>query len=484
MQEQIFISYRRSDASDKARLLRFFIKECGRTAFLDTEIERSEAFPNQLEEKIKNSDDFILVISKETSNYKGTNEREDWLFKEMKIAYESNKKTGSPRLHMASINKEALNAFIEMRAPNEEFREALAHFQKITNDPEILDYAENSDTMILNKISTSLNKSFVARNKSLLIDKSVQTKYNPHESKTEYDRLKKQAINSYKQDKIFIKRITDTLLAREDSKPTLKVLDVGCAQGVAGEIYFQNDVNKDIFEKIVGIDINAEPVQVAAERNKNNPKFTYAQIDIAGEDADEKLEALMKQTCGNDKFDIIFCCQVLHHIPQRREAIDRLKKCLNPGGCMIIRGSDDGTKMVFRPENNGADQQIIDEIVYLTTEPIKTVSDRKYGRKIYSDLCRAGFYEIQVHPIANSPAAHEDKDKRQKALQYYHGSFSWRKEIFEPREGDNKSRKAELAKLKERMKAETDKMENILTAGGCWYMELDFLGWGFYQGEE
>ena len=71
MSEQIFISYRRSDASDKARLFRFFVKECGRTAFLDTEINRTEAFPKQLEEKIKACEDFVLIISSDTSNYRG-----------------------------------------------------------------------------------------------------------------------------------------------------------------------------------------------------------------------------------------------------------------------------------------------------------------------------------------------------------------------------------------------------------------------------
>ena len=150
---------------------------------------------------------------------------------------------------------------------------------------------------------------------------------------------------------------------------------------------------------------------------------------------------------------------------------------------MIIRGSDDGTKMVYRSVNNEEVQQILNEIVYLT-ESVSTVADRKYGRKIYSDLKIAGFNEIQVHPIAVSPYSHKDSEKANKASQCYRGSFSWREEIFNPIEEDSKERREELKKLKERMKTETDKMENILKAGGCWYMELDFLGWGFYQDEE
>ena len=59
MSEQIFLSYRRKDGSDKARLLKHFLTQCGYTVFMDTEKKDNGPFPEYLRKKVRECSDFI-----------------------------------------------------------------------------------------------------------------------------------------------------------------------------------------------------------------------------------------------------------------------------------------------------------------------------------------------------------------------------------------------------------------------------------------
>ncbi|MEE0991790.1 MAG: toll/interleukin-1 receptor domain-containing protein [Bacteroidales bacterium] len=85
----IFICYRRSDGSDKARILNSYFKEKGFRTFLDYVSLTGERFDERIEQAIKDSSVFIMVLTPDF--FARCNQEGDWVRKEVDVALRSNK---------------------------------------------------------------------------------------------------------------------------------------------------------------------------------------------------------------------------------------------------------------------------------------------------------------------------------------------------------------------------------------------------------
>jgi len=83
-QVRIFISYRRKGGIDTARWLHDQLKERGYDVFLDLEGLRAGAFNTALYQKIKNSDVFLMVLTK--NSLKRCSDKNDWVRQELSYA--------------------------------------------------------------------------------------------------------------------------------------------------------------------------------------------------------------------------------------------------------------------------------------------------------------------------------------------------------------------------------------------------------------
>jgi len=112
------------------------------------------------------------------------------------------------------------------------------------------------------------------------------------------------------------------------ARKQIKILDVGCGSGTYLEWFVTQGFKS---ENMYGIEPSREMLKIARERSKSKSKL------IQG-----KAQSL---PYPNDTFNIILCCQVLHHINKpsdRIKAINEMKRVLKPntsrgrGKSMII----------------------------------------------------------------------------------------------------------------------------------------------------
>ncbi len=92
-------------------------------------------------------------------------------------------------------------------------------------------------------------------------------------------------------------------------KPKMKILDFGCA---SGHYYLElNKLNKKL--NYTGYDATKNYIQFAKKNFKENPNTTF------------KVESLMsKKKRIRDKFDIVYSCNVLLHLPEIDQPIKNL----------------------------------------------------------------------------------------------------------------------------------------------------------------
>lgn len=471
MGDYIFLSYRRADGADKARLLKLFLNKLGYNVFMDQDgIDTTNPFPIELKRKVEQCKDFVLILTEQAKAYKSG--AQDWLYEEMETAYECRNDIA---IHTATVDeKYDFKAFGENAPPA--YKEAVDHIRLLT-PLQILDFS-GTDKRIIANIDSNVKSRFKTKPDNNSIDgraEDVQTVYSVDDK--ECNRLARQSSISYEKDKSELSGIIERL--REgDEKRKLTVLDVGCAHGETGKRYFGDD---SVFGKVVGIDYDTSLI-CSACKNSREPRwgrFIYEEIDVTSDRFGDMIDAVMRRE-GIDGFDIVFCCQVLHHVANRRKAIANLKDRLRAGGCFIIRGSDDGTKILYQKGAKEDNNDLIPDIVKLTTS-LKTVADRFYGRKIYSDLKVAELEDITVMPITTASSMYADDNEKNKFLHNeYRSSFLWRKDIFVPRKENTKAEIADIEQKGREMNEKIDRI-NLLFTQGCWYSSTDYFGYGFKE---
>ena len=99
-----------------------------------------------------------------------------------------------------------------------------------------------------------------------------------------------------------------------------KVLDIGCGGGLISESLAKKNA------KVTGIDENAFNIKQAKEHAKiNSLKINYI---------NQSLDFFFKK--NKKKFDLILCLEVLEHVNDVEQALDKITKLLNPGATLIL----------------------------------------------------------------------------------------------------------------------------------------------------
>ena len=96
------------------------------------------------------------------------------------------------------------------------------------------------------------------------------------------------------------------------------ILDVGCGPGP-----LENYFNKYDFKNVEAIDFSDEGVKIA---KTSNPQYSYTVNNINN----------IKQIYKNRNFNIVFCCQVLEHLPNHINMFKQLYDLTSDNGMLII----------------------------------------------------------------------------------------------------------------------------------------------------
>jgi len=112
---------------------------------------------------------------------------------------------------------------------------------------------------------------------------------------------------------IYLKEIDKVL------KDDIDVLDVGCGTGLVSNLFAHR-----YSSSFTSIDFS-DSINYAMEFSKKNKIKNVRWV---------KKDFLKFST--EKKYDVIICCGVLHHIPEYKQALDKIKSLLKPDGKLIL----------------------------------------------------------------------------------------------------------------------------------------------------
>lgn len=286
--------------------------------------------------------------------------------------------------------------------------------------------------------------------KSLTTGKSKST-YDPTKGK-ENKRLKLQAEKSRKADMPAIESCISKI-----KKDTIYVLDAGCAYGYVTFDRFQNFSNTFV----LGVDISTACLDFANQNNsKENIKYDY--FDLESDDFEENIEALM-QKYNIPQFDIIFSSLVIHHLKNPNKFLRKIRKYLSPEGFIILRGSDDGSKIAY------GDDGLVEKVIQMHLSA-DGISDRLNGRKLYSQLITSGYKNIHVYLYTKNTSEMYISQKED----LFNESFSYRKNYFQYAVDKDPYNIDKINDL-DTMKYALELLENKFLSEAFWYCESDFI---------
>lgn len=185
-------------------------------------------------------------------------------------------------------------------------------------------------------------------------------------------------------------------LQRIGPKEHLCGLDIGCADGFVTESRFRQEYG---FELVVGLDHNRKLM----EDKESNGVFHYHYMNVESPDFEDDMEELLDEY-GIEGFDVIFMALTLHHLKQPLRFLRKIRRFLNKGGALILRGVDDGALIAYG--DDGLVEKIIEESI-----ETKNISDRFHARKFYSMLRSAGFEDIRMNYTENDTVGISPEEK-------------------------------------------------------------------------
>lgn len=242
----------------------------------------------------------------------------------------------------------------------------------------------------------------------------------------------------------------------------LAVLDLGCSDAL---VTYSRFANRPQFKKIIGVDYNQADLDLAKERCKNDPRFSFYKVDLNSPDFCCTIKSIMQE---NDikGFDLIFATFILQHVQKPKLLLLKLFDIFNPGGKIIIRESDDGCKICFPNDT------LSEEIIKRTNAIIKS-SDRIIGRKLYPFLSELGYENIELMYSIEDTI---NKTRREKEWLFTMG-FSFRlnriKSIYNENPG-NEFLKKEIQWLEGAL----DKLKTVFFSRDFYYTVRSFIAIG------
>ncbi len=160
------------------------------------------------------------------------------------------------------------------------------------------------------------------------------------------------------------------------------VLDIGCDTGENILVRFE----KSNFRFLIGVDSNAEAIEIAKANAAENTEFFCC--DVTSEGFFRQIFSRM-QRHNILGFDIIHISAVLLHLGNAEGLLKNLYMLLSPDGTLFIQDEDDGANIVY-PHS-----QFFEDCFYIW-EHSKESGDRSTARKLPAMLRDAGFNKIDV----------------------------------------------------------------------------------------
>jgi len=173
--------------------------------------------------------------------------------------------------------------------------------------------------------------------------------------------------------------LTDLLHSDTGYPPGSLVLEAGCGVGSQTRTLLQ----KSPGARFISIDISHASVNQAREKvaaaGYQNIEFRVADIfDLPFE---------------NEKFDHVFLCFVLEHIPDPGGVLNRLMRVLKSGGTITAIEGDHGSTF-FHPDSAAA-RRAIQCLIDLQA---KTGGHSEIGRELYPLFMQSGLTDVRVSP--------------------------------------------------------------------------------------
>lgn len=120
------------------------------------------------------------------------------------------------------------------------------------------------------------------------------------------------------------------ILAELEKEPFTDLLDAGC--GPAPMISLLSDKYPE--KHYTGLDLT--PAMIEQAKSKNLPNAVF----VVGDCENFPFEA--------DSFDAVICSMSFHHYPNPQAFFDSVKRCLRPGGRLILRDMSSDSRLVRR----------------------------------------------------------------------------------------------------------------------------------------
>lgn len=177
-------------------------------------------------------------------------------------------------------------------------------------------------------------------------------------------------------------------------KPNARILDIGCGPGT-----ITTSLAKYISDgSIIGTDASAEVVSEAQKRLELLKLEAISESEMTALNrCSFQVASVFELPFADDSFDVVYCHQVLMHLPRPVHALKEMRRVCKPGGLVAAREADFG-----------------DAILYPSTETFKTWretceaifcsggAEAQAGRKLVRWALEAGFPAGDRHMTISS----------------------------------------------------------------------------------
>jgi ubiquinone/menaquinone biosynthesis C-methylase UbiE len=157
--------------------------------------------------------------------------------------------------------------------------------------------------------------------------------------------------------------------------PGAEVLSVGCGPGVI--LNAVSTLHPSI--TATGIDVSAERVEEAIQRNSENPRLKFVRGDA------------QTMQFASDSFDLVYTRMLLQYLREKEKAVAEMVRVCRPGGTVLLQDLD-GQLLWHYPEDprlQGAVEKVLAALAPTGFDPF-------VGRKLFWLAQKAGLKRIDV----------------------------------------------------------------------------------------
>jgi SAM-dependent methyltransferase len=158
-------------------------------------------------------------------------------------------------------------------------------------------------------------------------------------------------------------------------RPGAEVLSVGCGPGVVLAALAATDSSI----KATGLDISAERVRQAIERNQGHARMQFVSGDA------QEMEF------PSNRFDLVYCRMLMQYLREKQKAVAEMTRVCKPGGTVLLQDLD-GQLLWHYPEDSEV-QQTAEKVVAALSA---TGFDPFVGRKLFWLAKKAGLTNLNV----------------------------------------------------------------------------------------